>query len=44
VVSVLLATGASVEIVQQDPITELEIAAFAAALETESDPFRRLAG
>jgi hypothetical protein len=44
VVSVLLATGASVEIIQQDPITEVEIVAFVAALETESNPFRRLAG
>lgn len=44
VISVLLATGASVEILQEDPITEVEIAAFAAALESESDPLRRLAG
>jgi hypothetical protein len=44
VVTVLLATGANVEILQEDPITELEIVAFAAALENESNPFRRLAG
>jgi hypothetical protein len=44
VVTVLLATGARVEIIRQDPITEFEIAAFAAAIESESDPFRRLAG
>jgi hypothetical protein len=44
VVNVLLATGASVEIVNPDPITELEIIIFAADLETESDPFRLIAG
>ena len=44
VVSVLLATGVSVETVDPDPITVLEIEAFAAALESEPDPLRLLAG
>ena len=44
VVSVLLATGVHFEVINPDPITELEIEAFAAALETEPDPFRLLAG
>jgi hypothetical protein len=42
VVSALLATGVTFEIVNPNPITEMEIAAFAAALETESDPLRLL--
>lgn len=44
VVSVLLATGVSYEVINPDPITEDEIAAFAAALAAEPDPFRLLAG
>jgi hypothetical protein len=44
VVSVLLAAGVNVEIVDPEPITELEISTFAAALEAESDPIRLLAG
>jgi len=44
VVSVLLATGVQFEVVNPDPITEEEIVAFMAALETEPDPLRLLAG
>ncbi|HEX9866600.1 MAG TPA: hypothetical protein VGC03_16680 [Acidimicrobiia bacterium] len=44
VVSVLLATGVTFEVINPDPITEREITAFVAALEAESDPFRLLAG
>ncbi|HEX9762783.1 MAG: hypothetical protein WD269_05870 [Acidimicrobiia bacterium] len=44
VVSVLLATGVHFEVVNPYPITEDEIEAFAAALETEPDPLRLLAG
>jgi hypothetical protein len=44
VVSVLLATGVHFEVINPNPITELEIEAFAAALETEPDPLRLLAG
>ncbi len=44
VVSVLLATGVQFEVINTDPITEREIEAFAAALETEPDPLRLLAG
>jgi hypothetical protein len=44
VVGVLLATGVIFEVINPDPITEMEIAAFAAALEAESDPLRLLAG
>ncbi|CAN5676020.1 MAG: hypothetical protein LC739_09180 [Actinobacteria bacterium] len=44
VVSVLLATGVSYEVINPDPITEDEIAAFASALAAEPDPFRLLAG
>ncbi|HEY7565559.1 MAG TPA: hypothetical protein VIA81_11600 [Acidimicrobiia bacterium] len=44
VVSVLLATGVSYEVINPDPITEEEIVAFAAALAAEPDPFRLLAG
>jgi hypothetical protein len=44
VVSVLLATGVSYEVVNPDPITEREILEFAAALAAEPDPFRLLAG
>jgi hypothetical protein len=44
VVSVLLATGVHFEVVNPDPITEQEIEAFMAALETEPDPLRLLAG
>jgi hypothetical protein len=40
----LLATGVHFEVVNPDPITETEIAAFMAALETEPDPLRLLAG
>jgi len=43
-VSVLLATGVAFEVINPEPITEEEIEAFAAALETEPDPFRLLAG
>jgi hypothetical protein len=42
-VSVLLAAGATLEVINPDPITEPEIAAFVAALQAESDPFRLLA-
>jgi hypothetical protein len=44
VVSVLLATGVSYEVINPDPITEEEVEAFAAALAAEPDPFRLLAG
>ena len=44
VVSVLLATGVHFEVINPDPITELEIEAFMIALETEPDPLRLLAG
>ena len=44
VVSVLLASGVSFEIINPDPITVREIEAFAAALESELDPLRLLAG
>jgi hypothetical protein len=44
VVSVLLATGVAFQVINPDPITEREIDMFVAALETESDPFRLLAG
>jgi hypothetical protein len=44
VVGVLLATGVIFEVVNPDPITEMEIAAFATALEAEPDPMRLLAG
>ncbi len=44
VVNVLLATGVAYEVVSVAPITEEEIARFAAALENEPDPFRLLAG
>lgn len=44
VVSVLMATGVSYQIVDESPITEDEIARFAAALDSEPDPFRLLAG
>ena len=44
VVSVLLATGVSFEVINTDPITVREIDAFAAALESEPDPLRLLAG
>jgi hypothetical protein len=44
VVSVLLATGVSYQVINPDPITEDEISAFAAALAAEPDPFRLLAG
>jgi hypothetical protein len=43
VVGVLLATGVTFEVINPDPITELEIAAFVVALWTESDPMRLLA-
>lgn len=42
VVSVLLATGVSYEIVDLNPITEDEILRFAEQLQTEPDPFRLL--
>jgi hypothetical protein len=42
VVSVLLATGVSYQIVRTDPITEDEIGQFVSALHTEKDPFRLL--
>ncbi|MGI9610702.1 MAG: hypothetical protein ACR2NL_10465 [Acidimicrobiia bacterium] len=42
--SVLLATGVTFEVINPNPITESEIDAFAAALETEPDPYRLLAG
>lgn len=44
VVSVLLATGVQFEVIDPDPITETEIDAFIAALESEPDPLRLLAG
>lgn len=44
VVSVLLATGVHFEVVNWDPITEREIDVFVAALESEPDPLRLLAG
>lgn len=40
----MLATGVHFEVVNPDPITEAEIEAFMAALETEPDPLRLLAG
>jgi hypothetical protein len=43
-VSVLLATGVDFEVINPDPITEREIESFVAALESEKDPFRLLAG
>jgi hypothetical protein len=43
-VSVLLAPGVQFEVINPDPITEMEIDAFMAALETEPDPLRLLAG
>lgn len=42
VVSVLLATGVTYEVIRLDPITEEEIAGFAGALNTEANPFRLL--
>ncbi len=42
VVSVLLATGVSYQIIRTDPITEDEIGQFVSALHTEKDPFRLL--
>jgi hypothetical protein len=44
VVSVLMATGVSYQIIDESPITEEEIARFATALDSEPDPFRLLAG
>ncbi len=44
VVSVLLATGVSFEVINTSPISESEIEDFVAALETEPDPLRLLAG
>lgn len=44
VVSVLLATGVPFEVIIPNPITDGEIEAFAAALESEPDPLRLLAG
>jgi hypothetical protein len=44
VVSVLLATGVHFEVVDNHPITEDEIESFVAALESEPDPLRLLAG
>ncbi len=44
VVSVLLATGVQFEVSNIDPITETEITLFVAALESEPDPLRLLAG
>jgi hypothetical protein len=44
VVSVLLATGVQFEVVDTDPITDDEIESFVAALESEPDPLRLLAG
>jgi hypothetical protein len=41
---VLLATGVSFEVINPDPITQDEVDAFVAALETEPDPLRLLAG
>jgi predicted RNA-binding Zn-ribbon protein involved in translation (DUF1610 family) len=40
VVSVLLATGVGYDVLPNEPITEAEIAAFAAALESEEDLVR----
>lgn len=42
VVSVLLATGVTYEVVRTAPITEREISAFVAALNHEGDPLRLL--
>lgn len=42
VVSVLLATGVTYQIVRTDPITEDEIGQFVSALHNEKDPFRLL--
>lgn len=42
VVSALLATGVNFEVIIPSPITEVEIAAFVAAIETESDLLRFL--
>ncbi len=44
VVSVLLATGVQFAVTNTDPITEQEIKLFVAALESEPDPLRLLAG
>src|SRR5690606_7511355 len=44
VVSVLLATGVASRVIEDGPITEEEIARFAAALDAEPDPSRLLAG
>ena len=44
VVSVLLATGVSFEVINSGPITVSEVEAFVAALESEPDPLRLLAG
>lgn len=44
VVSVLLATGVSFQVINPDPISESEIEEFVVSLETEPDPFRLLAG
>jgi hypothetical protein len=44
VVSALLATGVSFEVITPNPITEMEIEAFVEALETEPDPLRLLTG
>lgn len=44
VVSVLLATGVSYQVVGAGPITEDEIQEFALALDAEPDPFRLLTG
>jgi hypothetical protein len=44
VVSVLHAPGVQFEVFNPDPNTEMEIDAFMAALETEPDPLRLLAG
>ena len=44
VVSVLLATGVHFEVVNHNPITEDEIETFVAALDSEPDPLRLLAG
>jgi len=43
VVSVLLATGVTYEVIRPDPITESEIDDFVTALNQESNPFRLLA-
>lgn len=43
VVSVLLATGVSYQVVRVDPITESEIDEFVTALNREVNPFRLLA-